>query len=76
MGSKSADGIGAKGRSRQGMPKVEPRRDTIPNPSSRGGEVQSPYARDGSLPDDAWMLGGTYKLEEPEEKDESGCAVQ
>ena len=75
MGSKAVP----QGKARQGMPKVEPRRDTIPNPRGRGsmrGVKESPYARDGSLPDDAWMLGGTYKLEEPQEKDDSGCAVQ
>lgn len=49
---------------RQGMPKVEPRRDPEP----------SVFARDGSLPDDSWMLGGTYKLEE--KNDDSGCSVQ
>jgi hypothetical protein len=51
---------------RHGMPKVEPRRDPEP----------SVFARDGSLPDDSWMLGGTYKLEEKSRDDDSGCSVQ
>ena len=62
MGEQGRRGRGGR---EAGMPKVEPRRDV----------ATSVYGRDGSLPDDSWMLGGTYKLEESKD-DDSGCVVQ